>query len=327
MNDLNINIMNQHQVEHAALMHELMERHQVLRNLIDDRPMHYVDIPVHGNIGDLLILHGTLAFLRKNGLTPKVTAPAFSYKPDWLNKGEAIVFHGGGNFGDLYAEYGMQPLREYVAESKPDNRIVILPQTIHFSSAHERQRSARIFRKHGDVHICVRDQVSYQIAQEFSDHVYLLPDMAHQLYPIDPAESVSAEGVLLVSRTDDEKNGAGGAQFEAAATTDWPLLVADSERHIDSFRRAMSAMHKYHMGRLGNKVLSQLWERYSESLTKRAVALFSAHDHIATDRLHGHILACLMDKPSTVIDNSYGKNSSYVSQWTFSSPLVSLQKI
>ena len=28
----------------------------------DGRPFHYVDLPVHGNIGDLLILHGTLAF-------------------------------------------------------------------------------------------------------------------------------------------------------------------------------------------------------------------------------------------------------------------------
>lgn len=326
MNDLNRNIMNQHQVENTTLMQELMAHHQVLNSLIDDRPIHYVDIPVHGNIGDLLILHGTLAFFSKHQIKPKVTSPAFSYNPDWLDNGEAIVFHGGGNFGDLYAEYGMQPLREYVAESRPDNRIVILPQTIYFSSVHERQRSARIFRKHSDIHICVRDQVSYQIAQEFSDYVYLLPDMAHQLYPIRPVESVSAEGVLLVSRTDDEKNETGG-EFNARTTTDWPLLVADSERHIDSFRRAMNLMHKYRMGWLGNKVLSPLWEAYSESLTKRAVASFSAHDHIVTDRLHGHILACLMDKPSTVIDNSYGKNSSYVSQWTLNSPLVSLQKI
>jgi pyruvyl transferase EpsO len=61
-------------------------------------------------------------------------------------------------------------------------------------------------------------------------------------------------------------------------------------------------------------------------LVRRAVDLFASHDHIVTDRLHGHILACLMNKPSTIVDNSYGKNSSYVSQWTMSSPLVSLKK-
>src|SRR5690606_20815699 len=193
MNDLNRNIMEQHEVQndaqhgtvlHRALMNELMERHQVVRSLIDGRPMHYVDIPVHGNIGDLLIMHGTLAFFRKHKLTPRVIAPAFAYNPDWLGQGEAIVFHGGGNFGDLYAEYGMQALREHVVSTKPGNRIIILPQTIHFLSEQAMQRSARIFRRHLDVHICVRDRASYQIARRFTDHVYLLPDMAHHLYPM-----------------------------------------------------------------------------------------------------------------------------------------------
>ena len=32
--------------------------------------------------------------------------------------------------------------------------------------------------------------------------------------------------------------------------------------------------------------------------------------------MHGHILACLVDVPNIVIDNSYGKNSGYYKQWT-----------
>jgi Exopolysaccharide biosynthesis protein len=45
---------------------------------------------------------------------------------------------------------------------------------------------------------------------------------------------------------------------------------------------------------------------------------------VVTDRLHGHILACLMDKKHVVIDNSYGKNSTYMNQWTIESPLTTL---
>ncbi len=316
------------EVSHAALMADLASRHDILVDLIGDRPLHYVDFPVHGNIGDLLIMHGTLAFFRKNNLVPRLSAPAFSYAAEWINPGEVIVFHGGGNFGDLYAEYGMQPLREHVVSTRPENRVIVLPQTIHFSSVEERQRSAKLFRNHPDVHICVRDHASYQIAQEFSDFVYLLPDMAHQLYRINPVASAQALGTLLISRMDDEKNNAASAmQFDEVATTDWPLLVGTSERHIDAFRRAMRVMHRFGMGWPGNKVLSGLWASYSRRLTANAITLFSAHERIVTDRLHGHILACLMDKPNTVLDNSYGKNSSYVSAWTANSALVSLQKI
>ena len=319
---------NSAEVSHAAMMTGLASRHDILVDLIGDRPLHYVDFPVHGNIGDLLIMHGTLAFFRKNNLVPRLSAPAFTYEPEWIDKGEVIVFHGGGNFGDLYAEYGMQLLREYVVSSRPENRIIVLPQTIHFSSAQERQRSAKLFRTHPDVHICVRDHASYQIAQEFSDYVYLLPDMAHQLYRINPSASAQDLGTLLISRMDDEKSDAAHAmQFDAVATTDWPLLVGDSERHIESFRRAMRVMHRFGMGWLGNQVLSGLWARYSGRLITNAITLFSAHERIVTDRLHGHILACLMDKPNTVLDNSYGKNSSYVSAWTVNSELVTLQKI
>jgi pyruvyl transferase EpsO len=335
MNDLSRNVIEQHEVKHGALMSELMERHQVVRSLIDARPMHYVDIPVHGNIGDLLIMHGTLAFFGKHKLTPKIVAPAFAYNPDWLNQGEAIVFHGGGNFGDLYAEYGMQALREHVVSTKPGNRIIILPQTIHFLSEQAMQRSARIFRRHLDVHICVRDRASYQIARRFTDHVYLLPDMAHHLYPIYSeglAEALSdPAGTLLVSRTDNESRSSekldpSGNNFNETANIDWPAMVGNSEHSIEGFRRAMQVTHKLGMSRLGNKALSRLWANYSNGLVNNAVSLFAAYENIVTDRLHGHILACLMDKPNTVLDNTYGKNSSYVEAWTIDSPLVSLQK-
>lgn len=313
---------------HTTIMSGLLSQHSILIDLIDDNPLHFVDLPVHGNIGDLLIMHGTLAFFERYSLQPRISAPAFSYNPDWIRKGEVVVFHGGGNFGDLYSEYGMQPLREQVVASHPDNRIIILPQTIYFSSQAEQQRSASIFRQHRDVHICVRDIASYQIALEFSDKVYLLPDMAHQLYPIEPDQNVDASGTLRISRTDGEKSASAVSGLpDVAATVDWPGLVGSNERYINYFRRAMSIMHKYGVGKLGNQLMCGLWESYSESLIDNAVALYSSYQLIISDRLHGHILACLMDKPNVVIDNSYGKNLNYVNVWTADSDLVSLQRI
>lgn len=311
---------------HTELMQSLVHKHMPLLDLIGDSPIHYVDIPVHGNIGDLLIMHGTFAFFEKYGMDPKFCSPAFAYTIEWIEPGDVVVFHGGGNFGDLYSEYGMQALRERVVATCPKNRIIILPQTIHFSTEEEKRRSASIFRGHPDVHICVRDQASYEIAQAFSEHVYLMPDMAHQLYPLHAHPAANAVGSLLISRMDSEKKRQHDpARLGAVAVTDWPQLVGKRESRIERFRRAMWMVHKSGTGWFGNKMLSKLWADYANKLTDSAVGLFSLHDLIITDRLHGHILACLMDKPSLVLDNSYGKNYGYVNTWTQSSELVSLE--
>lgn len=318
--------MNNPNTTHTLLMHALASEHEVLLDLIGSKSFHYVDIPVHGNIGDLLIMQGTLAFFRRHGLRPRIIAPAFAYKPEWIREGDVVVFHGGGNFGDLYTEYGMQSLRESVVSGHLHNRIIVLPQTVHFSSTVERARSARVFREHPDLHICVRDSASYEIASEFTDHVYLLPDMAHQLYRIESDSTLLPQGSLLISRTDGE-SGANhdGAAMNVAETTDWPHVVGDSERNIDNFRRGMRAMHKAGLSNVGNRLMAESWALYSAKLINNAIRLFARHEHIITDRLHGHILACLMDKPNTVIDNSYGKNSTYVNAWTAHSKLVSQQ--
>jgi pyruvyl transferase EpsO len=310
---------------HTVMMTALADKHQVIADLVGRRPFHYIDYPVHGNIGDLLIMHGTLAFFERYQLKPRISAPEFSYNPGWIEKDDVVLFHGGGNFGDLYTAFGMQALREMIVSTRRDNRIVVLPQTIHFGSAEERKRSARVFRLHPDVHLCVRDYASYEIALEFTDHVHLLPDMAHQLYPIVPQHTATT-GALLISRMDDEKREAGDGDIEYAAMTDWPLVVGDRERNIDFFRRAMRSTYRLGLGWNSNKLLSRRWAAYSGKLIDDAIRLFSRHNHIVTDRLHGHILACLMNKSSTVLDNSYGKNSSYVSAWTANSELVALQK-
>lgn len=312
--------------EHAARMSSLSSSHDILVRLIGKSRFHYVDIPVHGNIGDLLIMHGTMAFFGKNGLKPSVVAPAFAYRPEWVKRGDVVVFHGGGNFGDLYSEYGGQPLREKMVEMFPGNRIIVLPQTIHFSSTRHRRRSAGIFRSHPDVHLCVRDELSREIAKEFTDHVYLLPDMAHQLYPIVARINSACAGTLLISRTDAEKLVAMDATPKASTKSDWPELVGTRERRIDQFRRAMRLLHRCGMAKAGGGVIFNAWMKYSGMLIADAADLFASHEQIVTDRLHGHILACLMDKSSIVVDNFYGKNSTYVNAWTVGSSLVALQK-
>lgn len=311
---------------HAELMHSLKEKQRFLAELIGPRRFYYVDIPIHGNIGDLLIMHGTLAYFRNHHIWPKVIASAFEFSPSWVHGDEVIVFHGGGNFGDLYA--GTHRFREQVVAGKTGNRIVILPQTVHFSSVREQRRSARVFREHPDLHFCVRDERSYEIALQFSEHVYLVPDMAHQLFPITPSgDSVHVGGTLLVRRVDDEKGQAAIALSpDVKCVTDWPELVGRRERRIEVYRKTARWLRRTRTARRCANALSQSWAGYSGRLISEAAALFASHDRIVTDRLHAHILACLMSKPNTVLDNSYGKNRAYLAAWTAESELVQVQR-
>ena len=165
------------------------------------------------------------------------------------------------------------------------------------------------------------------MAQAFSNHVYLLPDMAHQLYPMRARYKRQSQHGLRISRVDDE----GGAHVDTAGldidtVTDWPEFVGEREAHINLFRRGLGGFYRRGMGRAANRILVRLWIAYSARLVKDAARLFARHEFIVTDRLHGHILACLLNRKNIVLDNSYGKNSRYVAAWTQRSELVTLEQ-
>lgn len=315
--------MESEKIESSRLNAELMTKHAVLLNLIGKRPFHYVDIPVHGNIGDLLIMQGTLAFFKKHNLKPRLVSSFSPYSLDWITQDDVIVFHGGGNFGDLYS--GPHSLRERVAATKPGNRIIILPQSIHFSSPEKEAESAAIFRRHPDLHLCVRDRISFEQARAFTDNVYLLPDMAHQLYPLGRNGYDKTGDALLITRVDDEKLDHDNLPSVRVKThTDWPQFVGKRERTIEKFRFVVRNMARLGLGHLAQVVISPLWIWYANRLVDDAIRMFAKHNLVISDRLHGHILAVLMDMPVQVLDNSYGKNSRYTAMWTLRSRLVTL---
>ncbi len=311
--------------DHRSMMLDLQKTHDVIYDLLKDKKFHYIDIPMHDNIGDLLIMQGTLAFFKKKRLSPTTTSTAEAFDPAWVAPGDILVFHGGGNFGDLYSN--INDMREDIIARFPNNRIVMMPQTIFFSSDEKRERSAAAFRRHPDVHIFVRDKVSQQLARQFSDHVYLVPDMAHQLYPI--AGKGNGGGVLRIERVDIEKPAVPESlkDLRFDTRTDWIELVGTEKRLIDFGWRLQGSFKARRWATCQKLVGPWYWVPVAQRFSSKAVALFSRHDHIVTDRLHGHILSCLMDKKNTVIDNSYGKNSTYINEWTGESDLVKLVRV
>ncbi|WP_424767437.1 polysaccharide pyruvyl transferase family protein [Paenibacillus sp. sgz302251] len=285
---------------------------QILNVIPPGSTIQYIDYPVYNNGGDLLIMKGAEAFFKDNHIRVEARYSVHDF-PDSLiiPKDQIIVLQGGGNFGDLYPVH--QKLRERIVAGYPHHRIVILPQTIFYKKESEFDRTAQIFNKHSDVHLYVRDPLSYELAaRKFHKcSVYLSPDMAHQLWPIVPKSSPGKE-LLCFFRTDIEKTGE-QEQLETEGRgdfLDWGSLYNRFER------KSISMIGKWMKRGSGPLPMQAIWNKYSDYLVNKAIKRFSSYRSVQTSRLHGHILSCLMDKPNTLLDNSYGKNSNYYNTWT-----------
>ncbi|CAM3556353.1 polysaccharide pyruvyl transferase family protein [Marinicrinis lubricantis] len=299
-------------------MDELKNRLKgILKVVPPGSEIYLLDYPVYGNGGDMLIWKGTEAFFKEHQIKIRKRYSVKDFPQQHhlaIPEHVIIVLHGGGNFGDLYLPH--QQLREYVVQHYPRNRIVILPQTIYYKDERNYDRTAEIFNKHFDLHLYLRDENCYTLAKSklSSCHLYLMPDMAHQLWPIKSSHHVIKD-TLYFLRTDIETNqrqqaGSNTPQGNSCVK-DWDTLFNKLER---KFIRLFSLVY----GRLSGKLpMRWMWSKYTDYLMKKTIREFSSYESIQTSRLHGHILSCLLDKPNTLIDNSYGKNKSYYDAWTY----------
>lgn len=312
------NDVSQPAVDQIELMTQLKKLHLSILTLIKTDSIVFLDIPVYGNIGDLLIMHGTLAFFEQHNISPKYIASALNFRNTVIGKQDTILFQGGGNLGDLYPVH--QKFREKIVSEYKNNRIIILPQTIHFDSEQHYAECCDIFSTHSDLHLIVRDKPSYRLALKMTSNVYLLPDMAHQLFPI-RCDAPDTQKILCLKRRDQERHEF-MTSHRADLTTDWHALLHLHLFLIKCFAICLNGWSKIPGGLKTDMAAMNLWLHYSKYLISRAVRLFEPYSLIMTNRLHGHILASLMGKPNVLFDNRYGKNSAYANQWTGQSPLV-----
>jgi pyruvyl transferase EpsO len=279
-----------------------------------DRPILYLDYPIHLNIGDLLIMRGTERYFADFGyrILGRSTCLNFHRRiANRLTPDTTIVLHGGGNFGDLYPIH--QRFRESVVERYRTHKIVVMPQTLWFGSQAALEASARIFQRHPDLTLFVRDRPSLALASgRFSDRVVLMPDMAHQLW--DEATGrlqPTRRGTLLLWRKDVEATAMPHLAV-AAAPIDWIDLIPVWQRRVyGQIQRA----HRYE-GAIELPLGAQrAWYVFHQRLIERMAGVFLQHDAVVTNRLHACIFAALLGRPVTFVDNSYGKLGNYFDAW------------
>ncbi len=286
----------------------------------------YLDIPLHLNVGDLLIYKGTERFFKENNYnvlirrTDKGSENFVRGNPN-VDEETIIMMHGGGNFGDLYIRH--QNLREAIVTKFPNNKIVFLPQTVHFKSPEALKKSAKIIRQHKNLTVFCRDVTSEHILKEhFCDNVILCPDMAHSLwdsFPKQKTQDIRRETLWMlrkdIEETDVSKiNGVPDRkQFQ-----DWEDICSKEDRNylwrMDVLERINGKLHKELLP------VVPFWDNYTDKLIERINNYFMQYSSVITSRMHGHILCCLLGIPTKLIDNSYGKNLGYYHSWTNNVP-------
>ena len=301
-------------------MSTIADRHAAIAELLPaGRSIAYLDYAMTTNVGDQLIVLGTLEFFRKYGINRRFSRNVKNSEPVGklpIEADDIIVLHGGGNFGDIYPHF--QKYRERVIDHYKDHKIIMMPQTVHFNAPDALARSAEKMNRHPDLTLFVRDSVSFDLVRPyFGERAILMPDMAHQLWPM--LSKLRAEGTaratepLILIRTDVEK-----------ASTPAPI-AARSQMFVDwddllsrGFRITKRLITVLSQARVARRAPVDWDELYFNAMEREIVAiaqLLSQKSPWISSRLHGIILGLLLEKPVFAIDNTYGKLSSYLSTW------------
>jgi pyruvyl transferase EpsO len=307
--------------------HEFEERLSVLKAKLAEittvfdknSRIFYVDYPVHSNIGDQLINLGTEAFFEHYNISIYKRLSVLDLRRTGIPgvaPDSTFLCHGGGNFGDLYGKH--QEAREWLMEKYPSCRIVVMPQSLHYSTEAAREASLRRVARHANSYLFVRDHESYSaLKQSGIERVAMMPDMAHELWNLlKPNGSAPAGRVLNLLRRDKEAVACAGCEH----SVDWK----------DSFSGAtkIAAGGTYYLLSLFGKwspqrLNARLWYSARNRMVKDGISLFSDYSVVMTNRLHAMLLALLLGREVYASDNTYGKLARYSKAWLAETSLQS----
>ncbi|MGX1793246.1 polysaccharide pyruvyl transferase family protein [Microbacterium sp. NPDC055312] len=277
------------------------------------RKLILLDIPRHRNLGDSLIWAGQLQYFSELGCEVIYEADHSQYslrEISRLDPSAVIMLQGGGNFGSLYPEHHQFRLR--VIRENPSREIVQLPQSAYFGGEVD-EVTAATMESHPALTVFVRDGQSLRLLNEQlpGTRIRFCHDMALGLRASERPEWIGpGSRIVCVARNDKE---ATAADSKFAGLPDWSNggwmnnSLWHSARLVGGlFRRLPTPIS------IRNRVLRGLNRVLLELNLRAAIRGYQESRAVVTNRLHGHVLACLLGLPSFISDNSYGKISALI---------------
>ena len=280
--------------------------------------MAILDYPFHLNCGDAMIFLGEMRVLADLGIKVREISHLGSYDANLhqsMPRDTVMLFHGGGNFGDLYPHH--QEFRLRALADLQDFRCIVLPQSIYFGDAGKIGESRSILEDHPDLTLTWRDRSSLELArQHFPEcRSVLVPDAAFSLVSWRRRRVTLRRHsrVSVLARMDDESIGLHSSGGLGTVTEDWSLQ--SSEASTVGFVSRLLRRRLQWLGPLRSPVRRRLYKFRAACLAGAAARQVSSTDILVTDRLHAAIAAMLVGTDVIVVDSLDRKSRHLVDTW------------
>ncbi|KAF7457785.1 pyruvyl transferase Pvg1 [Cryptosporidium felis] len=310
----------------------------------------FIGFPDHPNRGDSAIFTGALILLEYLEIKIiKAIHLLSEYNQEEIlslftveKSKRAIIFHGGGNFGDLYSHH--HQLRYVVLNDFSNYKIVMFPQTVFFRDKENKMITINNFIKHkGELFLAGRDKSSAEILREmFEDssniHTELLPDLAFLIGDQRKRRGIPSLDILIHARVDNEGpniffNGT-SVKMSKVRMENIKKVINDGVKNKQTPSNYQNIKNSESLKSEWTDYLSILVDDWLESdanynelintnyiersisRTLDGMAFLSRANIIITNRLHGHILLLLLGVPHFVMGDSFGKLMNFRESWT-----------
>ena len=250
----------------------------------------------YGNLGDVAITYAQIHFLKEQYPEYNVieipisqTAAGIRAVKRVIGKEDIIALIGGGNTSDLYDD--IEWLRQLVILNFRHQRIVGFPQTFDFTNTLKgrfcKKIASIVYRQAGSLVILAREKNTLNILQQDFQHiaVELAPDIVMTL---DKRQYRERAGMLVCLRSDKERS-----------------LTDEMKTQLIKKLQGKYSHISYQDTQIDNVTTFNRFEKLENLIT-----IFSRHQLVVTDRLHGMILCYITGTPALVFDNSNHKISA-----------------
>lgn len=333
------------------------ELHQALNKTGEFEKCALVDCPPGKNIGSILLwISSALCLTDILKIKIKYTSSESGFSENEMKEkiGQAPIFLRGGLVGDFLRpdSANRHHFYEYIVSRYKERPVFILPQSFFFVDENKLRRLAQTFNAHPRLTIFVRENYSYQLAQErfprcrliFSpDTVFHLADMPQLILPVKRKTAP-----LYLKRTDDQD-----AQYSPPASLDVPELMVEDWR---PYHWLTAKTNKINIPGL-NRLVREFWQRglaapqewssrqnwkrsspfylklkkicheagfkpaWPDGIVHSAFYQLRQHPLIITNRLHGHVISCLLGIPNIALPGPGGPTlESLYNSWTHRIP-------
>lgn len=266
------------------------------------KKIYIMNVPEHGNLGDQAITKAELEYLNKYFSSSdiiEIPSKMISYKlkelKEVIKKNDILFLHGGGYLGTIWPEE--EEIARVVIKNFFNNKIIVLPQTMYYEESNfgkaYLESSKIIYNNHPDLHLCAREEKTYEAFKENfpNTHAVQVPDIV--LYLNESKEQWIRQGMLVCFRNDKEAVKSNDVEMKLKLVSrKMNLKITYTDTVIDKIVTKKNR----------NKELEKKFEEFKKSKV------------VVTDRLHGMIFSVVTGTPCVALNNKSGKVKG-VYQW------------